>query len=127
MTFTYKIPCFDLEQTAGSGQVFRMIPAPERTNTWQVISQGHVCFIRQENDIFFLECGPDLENFWKNYFDLNTDYEKMIASITSRTGHPHPSSGYMGNDHYFCDLTAKDDPCDPGVGGSPLQPVWDKD
>lgn len=31
---------------------------------------------------FFLECGPDLENFWKNYFDLNTDYEKMIASIT---------------------------------------------
>ena len=82
MTFTYKIPCFDLEQTAGSGQVFRMIPAPGRTNTWQVISQGHVCFIRQENDIFFLECGPDLENFWKNYFDLNTDYEKMIASIT---------------------------------------------
>ena len=56
--------------------------APGRTNTWQVISQGHVCFIRQENDIFFLECGPDLENFWKNYFDLNTDYEKMIASIT---------------------------------------------
>ena len=49
MTFTYKIPCFDLEQTAGSGQVFRMIPAPGRTNTWQVISQGHVCFIRQEN------------------------------------------------------------------------------
>lgn len=82
MTFTYKIPCFDLEQTAGSGQVFRMIPAPGRTNTWQVISQGHVCFIRQENDIFFLECGLDLENFWKNYFDLNTDYEKMIASIT---------------------------------------------
>ena len=72
MTFTYKIPCFDLEQTAGSGQVFRMIPAPGRTNTWQVISQGHVCFIRQENDIFFLECGPDLENFWKYYFDLNT-------------------------------------------------------
>ena len=60
MTFTYKIPCFDLEQTAGSGQVFRMIPAPGRTNTWQVISQGHVCFIRQENDIFFLECGPDV-------------------------------------------------------------------
>ena len=50
MTFTYKIPCFDLEQTAGSGQVFRMIPAPGRTNTWQVISQGHVCFIRQENE-----------------------------------------------------------------------------
>ena len=80
MTFTYKIPCFDLEQTAGSGQVFRMIPAPGRTNTWQVISQGHVCFIRQENDIFFLECGPDLENFWKNYFDMDTDYEKMIVS-----------------------------------------------
>ena len=44
MTFTYKIPCFDLEQTARSGQVFRMIPAPDSANTWVVISQGHVCF-----------------------------------------------------------------------------------
>ena len=33
MTFTYKIPCFDLEQTARSGQVFRMIPAPDSANT----------------------------------------------------------------------------------------------
>ncbi len=81
MTFTYKIPCFDLEQTAGSGQVFRMIPTPDRAGTWQVISQGHICFIRQENDIFFLECKPDLETFWKNYFDMDTDYEKMIASV----------------------------------------------
>ena len=41
MTFTYKIPCFDLEQTAGSGQVFRMITSAWAvTNTWQVISQG---------------------------------------------------------------------------------------
>ena len=42
MTFTYKIPCFDLEQTAGSGQVFRMIPAPGRTIPWQVNKPGHV-------------------------------------------------------------------------------------
>lgn len=82
MTFTYKIPCFDLKQTAGSGQVFRMIPTDETATTWQIISQGHVCFIRQENNTFFLECEPDFEDFWKNYFDMDTDYEKMIASIT---------------------------------------------
>ena len=55
MTFTYKIPCLDLKQTAGSGQVFRMIPSDKTTNTWQVISHGHVCFIRQENNTFFLK------------------------------------------------------------------------
>lgn len=82
MTFTYKIPCLDLKQTAGSGQVFRMIPSDKTTNTWQVISHGHVCFIRQENNTFFLECEPDFEDFWKNYFDMDTDYEKMIVSIT---------------------------------------------
>ena len=81
MTFTYKIPCFDLKQTAYSGQVFRMIPLKEIPDTWQVISQGNVCLIRQENDTFFLECEPELEDFWKNYFDLNTDYEKMVAAI----------------------------------------------
>ena len=81
MTFTYKIPCFDLEQTARSGQVFRMIPAPDSANTWVVISQGHVSFIRQENNTFFLECDSDLEVFWKNYFDMETDYEQMIASV----------------------------------------------
>lgn len=81
MTFTYKIPCFDLEQTARSGQVFRMIPAPDSANTWVAISQGHVSFIRQENNTFFLECDPDLEVFWKNYFDMDTDYEQMIASL----------------------------------------------
>ena len=81
MTFTYKIPCFDLEQTARSGQVFRMIPAPDSANTWVAISQGHVSFIRQENNTFFLECDPDLEVFWKNYFDMDTDYEQMIASV----------------------------------------------
>ena len=53
MTFTYKIPCLDLKQTAGSGQVFRMIPSDKTTNTWQVISHGHFCFIRQENNTFF--------------------------------------------------------------------------
>lgn len=81
MTFTYKLPCFDLKQTAYSGQVFRMIPLKEIPDTWQVISQGNVCLIRQENDTFFLECEPELEDFWKNYFDLNTDYEKMVAAI----------------------------------------------
>lgn len=68
MTFTYKIPCFDLEQTAGSGQVFRMIPAPGRTNTWQVISQGHVCFIRQENDIFFSGMWTGFRKFLEELF-----------------------------------------------------------
>ena len=81
MTFTYKIPCFDLEQTARSGQVFRMIQAPDSANTWVVISQGHVCHIRQKNNTFFLDCEPGSKGFWENYFDMDTDYEKMITSI----------------------------------------------
>ena len=44
-----------------------MIPLKEIPDTWQVISQGHVCLIRQENDTFFLKCEPELEDFWKNY------------------------------------------------------------
>ena len=114
-----------------------MIPSDKGYKYLQVISQGHVCFIRQENDIFFLECGPDLENFWKNYFDLNTDYEKndridhawgyiFAGSCQSREKASASFVRIHGDDHYLCYFPAKDDPCDPGVGGSPLQPVWDK-
>ena len=69
MTFTYKIPCLDLEQTAGSGQVFQNDTGSlGRTNTWQVISQGHVCFIRQENDIFFSGMRTGFRGFLEELF-----------------------------------------------------------
>ena len=137
MTFTYKIPCLDLKQTAGSGQVFRMIPSDKTTNTWQVISHGHVCFIRQENNTFFLECEPDFEDFWKNYFDMDTDYEKMIASITPDDHYLKAASkagqgirilrqDIMGNDHYFV-ISQQRRSLRSGRWWKPLQPVWDKD
>ena len=86
---------------------------------------------------FFLECGPDLENFWKNYFDLNTDYEKMIASITPDDHYLKAASKagqgirILRQDTWEMIITfvisQQRRSLRSGRGGSPLQPVWDKD
>lgn len=95
MIFEMTIPCLDLEQIAHSGQCFRMTPvfhsfsqSASEESAFQVISRGRILFIRQEKERIFLDCEEKEFPFWRSYFDCETDYEAMIASI-------HPDDTYL--------------------------------
>ena len=80
MKYTCTIPCFDLEQTALSGQCFRLMPGKE-PGLWSVISQGKLLSIRQNDSQFTFECEEGSLEYWLSYFDVSTDYQAMIDSI----------------------------------------------
>ena len=83
MKYTCTIPCLDLEQTALSGQCFRLMPAKE-PGLWSVISQGKLLSIRQSGSLFTFECGEKDLSYWLSYFDVSTDYQAMIDSINPK-------------------------------------------
>lgn len=80
MKYTCTIPCLDLEQTALSGQCFRLMPGTE-PGLWSVVSQGTLLSIRQNGSLFTLECEEAALEYWLSYFDVPTDYQTMIDSI----------------------------------------------
>lgn len=83
MKYTCTIPCLDLEQTALSGQCFRLMPGNE-PGLWSVISQGKLLSIRQSGSSFTFECGEEDLAHWLSYFDVSTDYQTMIDSVNPK-------------------------------------------
>lgn len=79
---TLNIPQFDLEQIADSGQCFRWNRlSPYK---YRIIAFGKALGIEQDIDtgLINMDCSEeDFENIWKDYFDLNTDYGKIIERI----------------------------------------------
>lgn len=70
---------FDLKQIADSGQCFRMTRISE--NGWSAISKTHRLEIFQNGKELLLDCPENELAYWKNYFDLDTDYAAFIRSI----------------------------------------------
>lgn len=87
MKYTCTIPCLDLEQTALSGQCFRLMPG-KKPGLWSAISQGTLLSIRQSGSLFTLECEETALEYWLSYFDVPADYQAMIDSI-------HPEDTYL--------------------------------
>lgn len=77
------IPCpnLSLAQIAASGQCFRMLPVPGKPGVWSLISGLNYLEISETPDGFFFDCPDEALSFWKQYFDLGTDYAAFIASI----------------------------------------------
>lgn len=74
------IPYFDLAQIAASGQCFRMNPAAG--GGWVLIAGGRYLSARQEGERVFFSCGEEeLEGFWRQYFDLDTDYGAFLGAV----------------------------------------------
>lgn len=120
------ISCLNLNlaQIAASGQCFRMLPVPEKPGIWSLISGTHYLEISGTPDGFFFDCPDEALPFWKQYFDLGTDYGSFIASILRRRclprgggrrrfRHPDSPSGSLGNDDHLPDLPAENHPKDP--------------
>lgn len=80
------IPFFSLAQIADSGQCFRLSPLPD--GGWATVSQGRFLKIFQEEQRVTFCCTEEEFSYWQDYFDLETDYEKIAASVS-------PSDRYL--------------------------------
>ncbi len=77
----------DLLQIADSGQCFRMNAVSE--GTYSLIHAGRYLEIsykgidsRTDKKLFELSCDQEeYDNIWKSYFDMDTDYSKMISMV----------------------------------------------
>lgn len=79
---TTDIQYFDLQQTADSGQCFRMNRISQRH--YSVISRGRYLEIAQNGSTFTFDCPDEDFPFWHHYFDLETDYSRFISSIRKK-------------------------------------------
>jgi len=80
------VSSFDACQILECGQCFRFEKLDE--NHYKIIALGKVLEIRQENDIITLSpCTVgEFETLWKNYFDLNRDYDLVKKTISHNDG-----------------------------------------
>lgn len=74
---------FNLKQIADSGQCFRMNPISE--NKYSLIAFDRYIELEQlEEDIIDISCSEeDYEVIWKDYFDLDYDYGRIVDDLTS--------------------------------------------
>lgn len=77
---TYTDSHLNLKQIADSGQCFRM---EERgAGTFEIIAGERRLRAEQQGNVCRFLCGEEeFEHFWKNYFDLETDYAKLLQRI----------------------------------------------
>lgn len=73
---------FDLAQTLDCGQAFRWYQNGK--GVWCGIAFGRYIELYESNgDIIITGCDKkDFQNIWKNYFDLDRDYAKIIEEIS---------------------------------------------
>lgn len=87
---TFKINNFDLQQIAESGQCFRMnyishlSHSDDQVRTYAVISKGNYAEISQNGPQITINCPDEDLSFWRHYFDLNTDYQHFISSVSDK-------------------------------------------
>lgn len=76
---------FDIGQIAASGQCFRMNPHPSKPDTFTLIAHGQYLELTQEPGSSTVEIGgiteKEYSEKWAEYFDSETEYEKIISSI----------------------------------------------
>lgn len=74
---------FSISQICRSGQCFRMAERGEAADgIYSLVAAGRYLELRQEGDEILFDCPQaDFDEVWKKYFDLETDYARIIASI----------------------------------------------
>lgn len=82
----YKIICpanFNLGLSLDCGQAFRW---SFENDIWQGVAYGRFLQVQQiGNELIFYNCTEEDYNLiWKNYFDFDLDYEKIVSSYDDR-------------------------------------------
>ena len=80
---TKEIDCFDLEQTAESGQCFRWRKLDN--NKYLIPAYGRCVTVSQVGNRFEMSCDEEeFEKVWSYYFDLQTNYSDIIKRIDKK-------------------------------------------
>lgn len=71
---------FDIEQTLDCGQCFRFFFQAD--GSWHGVAGSHPLTLRQTDDGLLFEkiSQSEFQSFWRNYFDLDRDYQAVIDS-----------------------------------------------
>lgn len=74
--------CFNIEEILECGQCFRFEKLGEFE--YKIVACGKVLNIKQQgNEVKLYPCTEyDYENIWKNYFDMDTDYNEIKTKIS---------------------------------------------
>lgn len=75
------VPCFDLRQTLDCGQSFRWSENPDGSFCGVAYGKQVTVSFRDSSFVIDGASPEDFENIWKNYFDLETDYEQIRNEI----------------------------------------------
>lgn len=78
-TCTLNISSFDLEKTLDCGQAFRWKKQPDGSFVGAALS--HAAKITQNNDEITIISDAD-EDFWREYFDVETDYMAIVSALS---------------------------------------------
>lgn len=73
-------PDFDIRKIAESGQCFRL--NQNDRGGYTLVADGRVLHLEEQGDGCMLDCTQDaFEAFWRDYFDLDTDYAAIRAAV----------------------------------------------
>lgn len=89
MSLRISLPFFDAERIAESGQCFRWQKAGE--GEWLIPAHGRTLHLRElGKNILELDCSAqEWEDIWRVYFDADTDYEAIAASVDEKDTYLH--------------------------------------
>ena len=74
---------FDISQICDSGQCFRMSRLED--DSYAIIAKDRYLRLVQNDKECLFYCGEEeFDTFWKQYFDLDTDYSAFIGQISPR-------------------------------------------
>ena len=78
-----RISHLSFSQICRSGQCFRMREC--RDGVFEVIAGNRRLEVRQDGERCIFDCTQEVfDSFWKNYFDLDTDYSRYLERINPR-------------------------------------------
>ncbi len=74
---------FDIEQIAESGQCFRMSKRDD--GKYEIIAADRYICVWEEGGYVYFDClDKEFEEYWKHYFDLDTDYQKYMDAVDEK-------------------------------------------
>lgn len=77
---TFALEDFDIKQIADSGQCFRMYRI--ENDTWEIFALNRFLKIQKKEDTHIFYCNQkEFDDFWYDYFDLQTDYGEIKRRI----------------------------------------------
>ncbi|WP_293009236.1 8-oxoguanine DNA glycosylase, N-terminal domain-containing protein, partial [Oscillibacter sp. UBA6647] len=84
---------FDIGKIADSGQCFRLKRLEE--GCFRAVAGNRWTELRERADTWVLDCSEEeFDGFWRDYFDLNTDYAAFRAAVSQKDAYLTAAAAY---------------------------------